>query len=158
MCRSIGSSKPFIAIMTFGAFRMRLDTCFTVRMNIITEERKLEVPPRETLRMSDTFRYIYVYGIASVYIANRRSARVSSGNDDQNAFLITEERKLEVPPRETLRMSDTFRYIYMYGIASVYIANRRRARASSGIWRILRFRFLPPEIDLNALLCEHLYR
>ena len=45
-----------------------------------------------------------------------------------------------------------------HGIASVYIANRRRARASSSIWRILRFRFLPPEIDLNALLCEHLYR
>ena len=70
--------------------------------------------------------------------------------------IFTEERKLEVPPRETLRMSDTFRYIY--DTTSVYIANRRRARASSGIWRILRFRFLPPEIDLNALLCGHLYR
>ena len=49
-------------------------------------------------------------------------------------------------------------YIYIYDIASVYIANRRGARVSSGIWRILRFRFLPPEIDLNALLCENLYR
>ena len=45
-----------------------------------------------------------------------------------------------------------------FDIASVYIANRRRARASSGIWRTLRFRFLPPEIDLNALLSENVYR
>ena len=71
-------------------------------------------------------------------------------------IVVTEERKLEVPPRERLRMSYTFRYIYMYDIASVYIANRRRARVWSGIWRILRFRSLPPEIDLKALLCGNL--
>ena len=55
--------------------------------------------------------------------------------------IITKARKLEVAPRETLRMSDTFRYtyiyIYVYDIASVYIANRRGARVSSGIWRNL---------------------
>ena len=78
-----------------------------------------------------------------------------------NGSFITEERQLEVPPQETLRMSDTFTYIYIYiyiyiymyiciyiyiyiciyvyDIASVYIANRRGARVSSGIWRILRF-------------------
>ena len=43
-----------------------------------------------------------------------------------------------------------------FDIASVYIANRRRARVASGIWRILRFRFLRLEIDLNALLCGYL--
>ena len=49
--------------------------------HLITEERKLEVPPRETLRMSDTlgYIYIYIYDIASVYIPKRRGARVSYG-------------------------------------------------------------------------------
>ena len=38
-------------------------------------------------------------------------AEISFGHSDRYIHMITEERKLEVPPRETLRMSDTFRYM-----------------------------------------------
>ena len=41
-----------------NSIKKRRDTRILVR-DIFTEERKLEVPPRETLRMSDTLGYIW---------------------------------------------------------------------------------------------------